>query len=88
MLGVLVENLEKHEIMSYWHKSYNLLGHYDQPQLDALKNNFKKIQNQLIKHLNNNNVDYFLQILCKFFFSSSVLRLNFYFTLYSNTRRT
>jgi len=58
MFDVILDHLEKRQLVSFWHKQYNLFGELTPVQLTDIYNKLKRIKENIDKNLVNKNPEY------------------------------
>lgn len=63
MFDVMLKHLEKRELMSFWHKKYNLLNQLKPIQVEDIYNKLKKIKENIEKNLVNGKPEFILSVI-------------------------
>lgn len=63
MFAVILEHVEKRELLSFWHKAYNLFAELTPVQTTDMYNNLKSIKAKIDKNLADNNPQFIRSVI-------------------------
>jgi len=63
MFNVILHHLEKRQLISIWHKNYNLFGEFKDQQITDIHNKLKKTKEDIEKNLQNKNQEFIMSVI-------------------------
>lgn len=63
MFDVILKHLQKRELLSFWHRKYNLFGELSEIQTTDIYNKLKKIKDNIEKSLVNGKPEFILSVI-------------------------